>query len=266
MLSVRSRPRAPRSHPSPARPRPFPETPCPPLLHQRAPCTGHNKHGRGLRAPGALHGHDASGLKQHRGRIRQSTKLEAAQAAAQSTARSIAPSSRSGEVPGVSSGFGDPFSLTRMLWRLKTLWRLSGGVCRELAGDWYSMGLVSVGELAHRPSGTCGRGAARHGTERSQGEVSADRRTDRQTESVGKRLSHPTEEQRWPRQDPPHQEVCSGVQSTGLRSPVLLPKALPGTRKAPKIGAALAGGAPRSRADGGGGDLCSPRAAKPSCR
>lgn len=45
--------------------------------------------------------------------------------------------------------------LTLMLWRLKTLWRLSGGVCRELAGDGYSMGLVSVGELAHRPSGTC---------------------------------------------------------------------------------------------------------------
>lgn len=39
MLSVRSRPRAPRSHLSPAHPCPFPETPCPLLLHQRAPCT-----------------------------------------------------------------------------------------------------------------------------------------------------------------------------------------------------------------------------------
>lgn len=44
--------------------------------------------------------------------------------------------------------------LTRMLWRLKTLCRWRGGVCSELTGDGYSMGLVSVGELAHRPSGT----------------------------------------------------------------------------------------------------------------
>lgn len=44
--------------------------------------------------------------------------------------------------------------LTRMLWRLKTLCRWRGGVCSELTGDGYSIGLVSVGELAHRPSGT----------------------------------------------------------------------------------------------------------------
>lgn len=77
-------------------------------------------------------------------------------------------------------GCGNP-SLTLMLWRLKTLWRLSGGVCRELAGDWYSMGLVSVGELAHRPSGTCGRagGSGQQGdagTNKATG-LSADRRS-----------------------------------------------------------------------------------------
>lgn len=45
-------------------------------------------------------------------------------------------------------------SLTRMLCRLKTLCRWRGGVCSEFTGDGYSIGLVSVGELAHRPSGT----------------------------------------------------------------------------------------------------------------
>lgn len=52
--------------------------------------------------------------------------------------------------------------LTRMLWRLKTLCRWRGGVCSEFTGDGYSIGLVSVGELAHRPSGTYSREAKKH--------------------------------------------------------------------------------------------------------
>lgn len=52
--------------------------------------------------------------------------------------------------------------LTRMLWRLKTLCRWRGGVCSELTGDGYSIGLVSVGELAHRPSGTYSWEAKKH--------------------------------------------------------------------------------------------------------
>lgn len=52
--------------------------------------------------------------------------------------------------------------LTRMLWRLKTLCRCRGGVCSELTGDGYSIGLVSVGELAHRPSGTYSGEAKKH--------------------------------------------------------------------------------------------------------
>ena len=52
--------------------------------------------------------------------------------------------------------------LTRMLWRLKTLCRWRGGVCSEFTGDGYSIGLVSVGELAHRPSGTYSGEAEEH--------------------------------------------------------------------------------------------------------
>ena len=52
--------------------------------------------------------------------------------------------------------------LTRMLWRLKTLCRWRGGVCREFTGDGHSIGLVSVGELAHRPSGTYSGEAKKH--------------------------------------------------------------------------------------------------------
>lgn len=52
--------------------------------------------------------------------------------------------------------------LTRMLWRLKTLCRWRGGVCSEFTGDGYSIGLVSVGELAHRPSGTYSGEAKKH--------------------------------------------------------------------------------------------------------
>lgn len=81
---------------------------------------------------------------------------------------------------------GSPL-LTLMLWRLKTLWRLSGGVCRELAGDWYSMGLVSVGELAHRPSGTCGRAGEGAGSGAAQAQNKATGglvRTDGQTEQT----------------------------------------------------------------------------------
>lgn len=55
--------------------------------------------------------------------------------------------------------------LTRMLWRLKTLCRWRGGVCSEFTGDGYSIGLVSVGELAHRPSGTYSGEAQKHGHE-----------------------------------------------------------------------------------------------------
>lgn len=56
--------------------------------------------------------------------------------------------------------------LTRMLWRLKTLCRWRGGVCSEFTGDGYSIGLVSVGELAHRPSGTYLGEAEKHKAQR----------------------------------------------------------------------------------------------------
>lgn len=148
-----------------------------------------------------------------------------------------------------AAGLGGNPSLTLMLWRLKTLWRLSGGVCRELAGDWYSMGLVSVGELAHRPSGTCGGGgqggggqaAGRHGhkTKPWGGAVSADRRTDGRTEQTtrGRAAFAPR---------CPHAHSRSRIRiflpaqlflalSAGLRPPALLLEPLPSPRRAPKI-------------------------------
>lgn len=79
--------------------------------------------------------------------------------------------------------------LTLMLWRLKTLWRLGGGVRRECAGVWYSVGLARVGELAQRPSGTWefrewpGSGG---GSERSPWKgVSAGTRTERERGKSG---------------------------------------------------------------------------------
>lgn len=62
----------------------------------------------------------------------------------------------------VRAGTSMQSPLTRMLWRLKTLCRWRGGVCSELTGDGYSIGLVSVGELAHRPSGTYSGKAKKH--------------------------------------------------------------------------------------------------------
>lgn len=38
-------------------------------------------------------------------------------------------------------------------------------MCSEFTGDGYSIGLVSVGELAHRPSGTYSGEAEKHGHE-----------------------------------------------------------------------------------------------------
>lgn len=112
-------------------------------------------------------------------------------------------------------------SLTRMLWRLKTWWRWSGGVCRELAGDWYSAGLVRVGELAHRPSGTCGKA----GTGQSHGSRQTDGHMDR-AKSVGQGLSQQniTEEQ--------HRIVFT---TTLAPKTMLLPKPLPGSKKHPRM-------------------------------
>lgn len=112
-------------------------------------------------------------------------------------------------------------SLTRMLWRLKTLWRWSGGVCRELAGDWYSAGLVRVGELAHRPSGTCGKA----GTGQSHGSERTDRHMDR-AKSVGQQLSQHdiTEEQ--------HRTFF--IMRLAPKT-MLLPKPMPGSKKHPRI-------------------------------
>lgn len=77
--------------------------------------------------------------------------------------------------------------LTLMLWRLKTLCRLGGGVRREFAGLWYSAGLARVGELAQSPSGTweCGNGAgaaagAAQAQEKPTERVSADTRTEQE--------------------------------------------------------------------------------------
>lgn len=109
----------------------------------------------------------------------QSTKLEAAQAAAQSMARSIAPSSRSSEVPGVSSGFWGPLSYPHAV----ALEDVVAVERRGVQGAGRRLVLDGAGERGRAGTQTLGHLRARGGAARNEAGgrlVRTDGQTDRQ--------------------------------------------------------------------------------------